>query len=74
MKDVPASVCDKKSRLALLILSTTFYDLSLSCNLFSKAKIADFAPAGTNASKTVGNQRVKDQKIILLERLDYRYL
>ena len=38
----------EKSRFDLLILSMTFYGLSVSCNLFSKAKISKFGASGNH--------------------------
>ena len=40
----------------LLTSFTTFYDLSVSCSLFSKAEMRQF---GANAYAIVGNRRVK---------------
>ena len=43
------------SRPDLLTLSTTFYDLSLSHNLFSKAEVRQFGASGTEGLKSVSN-------------------
>ena len=42
----------RKPRHDLLPLSRTFYDLSASCNLFSKAKIGQFSTGGTEGLKS----------------------
>ena len=52
----------EKLRPDLLTLFMKFHDLSVSRNLFSKAKKRQFASAGPRsyaAYDTVGNQRVK---------------
>ena len=38
----------EKPRLDLLTLSTTFYDLSVSCNRFSKTEMRQFGASGTD--------------------------
>ena len=56
LKDLSDSKYDKKPQLDLLTLSMAFYNLSVSCNLFSQAEMRQF---GANAYETVGNRRVK---------------
>ena len=56
---VQASAYERK--VDLLALSTTFYDFSVSRNLFLRfcAKFCtNFAPTGTNVYETLGNRRV----------------
>ena len=43
----PLQCMIQKPRPDLLTLSTTFYDLSVSCNLFSKAEMRQFGALGT---------------------------
>ena len=66
LTDVPASNYDRKRTLNFSTPSTTFYDDSVSCNLFSKAEVRQFA--GTNAFETVGNRRV-NKCILIINRL-----
>ena len=54
MTDVQASIYDRK---------TTFYDVSVLCDLFSTPKCANFALASTNAYETVGNRPVKKLRV-----------
>ena len=46
----------EKPRPDLLTLSTTFYDVSVLCNLFSKAEMRQFGASGTDGliSKNFG--------------------
>ena len=46
LTDVQASMYDTKPRPDLLTLFTTFYDLSVSCNLFPKAEMHQFRAGG----------------------------
>ena len=43
----PLQCMIQKPRPDLLTLSTTFYDLSVSCNIFSKAEMRQFGASGT---------------------------
>ena len=45
-----------------LTLFSTFYDLSVSCDLFSKAEMRQFGASG-NQHETVGNRQVKKWKL-----------
>ena len=49
----------QKWRPDVLTTCTTFYDLPVSCNLFSKTEMRKLAPTVTNAYETYGNRRVK---------------
>ena len=56
LTDVPASMYDRKPRPDLLTVSTTFYDLSVSRNRFSKAEMRQFGASGTEGLS--GNEGV----------------
>ena len=68
MTDTPASIMREKWTPDLLTLPTTYYDVSVSCNRFSKTEIHQFDASGTDAlsqSQILGEKRapgIKNEK------------
>ena len=48
LTDVPASMCDRKPTPDVSKISTTFYDVSVSCNGFSKTEMRQIGASGTD--------------------------
>ena len=63
----------RKRRPDFFQLSTTFYDLSVSLNLFSKAEMRQCGAWGGSAYETAGKQRVNFESFSE-RKIDYRCL